>query len=141
LLALLGLFEVGFAICGTALSSLALVFKSCRGGNGATLHPFRGHCTDDVGHGHRPRGRYTCNGFFSAALGSAFTSNVSWRRFFHINLPISGAAMFMALLAKAQACNDALRWGFVVGAIIGALSASGAFELLRKSFKAKERWL
>lgn len=110
-LALVLLFEVGSVICAAALNSRAFILGRAIAGMGSagimsgaivlmmsavTLHK-----------------RPPYNGFFSAVLGvssvagpllgGAFTSNVSWRWCFYINLPIGGAAMLVILLALKPA--------------------------------------
>lgn len=105
-LALITLFEVGSAICGAAPNSMALIIGRAIAGMGSA-GILSGAIVLMVSAVPLPK-RPLYNGFFSAVLGTssvvgpllggAFTSNVSWRWCFYINLPIGGLAMLVILI-------------------------------------------
>lgn len=106
------LFEIGSAVCGAAPNSVALIFGRAVAGLGAggitagviaiLVHSVPLH--------KRPRYQGFFGGVFAVAsvmgplVGGAFTTDVSWRWCFYINLPL-GAVVFVvvSLLLKIQA--------------------------------------
>ncbi|KAF4772788.1 MFS general substrate transporter [Colletotrichum scovillei] len=106
-LALFGIFEIGSAICGAAPSSLVFIIGRAIAGMGSAgiLSGAIVLMMGAVPLAKRP----LYNGFFSAVLGTssvvgpllggAFTSRVTWRWCFFINLPIGGAAMVVIFFA------------------------------------------
>jgi MFS family permease len=105
-LAVITLFEVGSTICGAAPNSLAFIIGRAIAGMGSAgiLTGAIVLLASAVPLAMRP----FYNSFFSVVLGTssvvgpllggAFTSNVSWRWCFYINLPIGGAAMLVIIL-------------------------------------------
>ncbi|GAB1215127.1 hypothetical protein ATERTT37_004313 [Aspergillus terreus] len=110
-LALVLLFEVGSVICAAAPNSRAFILGRAIAGMGSAgiMSGAIVLMMSAVPLHKRP----LYNGFFSAVLGAssvvgpllggAFTSNVSWRWCFYINLPIGGAAILVILLALKPA--------------------------------------
>ncbi|OGE48534.1 hypothetical protein PENARI_c028G12193 [Penicillium arizonense] len=103
------LFEIGSAVCGAAPTSDAFIIGRAIAGLGAS-GIFQGAMVI-VAYSVEPRKRPMYNGIFGSIygissiigplLGGAFTSNVSWRWCFYINLPI-GAAVVLILLFFLQ---------------------------------------
>jgi MFS family permease len=110
-LALVLLFEVGSVICAAAPNSRAFILGRAIAGIGSAgiMSGAIVLMISAVPLHKRP----LYNGFFGAVLGvssvvgpllgGAFTSNVSWRWCFYINLSIGGAAMLVILLALKPA--------------------------------------
>ncbi|KIM97996.1 hypothetical protein OIDMADRAFT_203364 [Oidiodendron maius Zn] len=119
-LSCIGLFELGSIVCGTAPSSTALIIGRAIAGMGAT-GLFSGAITIMV-HvlplAKRPAYMGWFGSIFGIAsvagplLGGAFTSNLTWRWCFFINLPIGGIAMVIIIvILKLPARQiEALSW-------------------------------
>ncbi|KAG9240036.1 putative efflux pump antibiotic resistance protein [Calycina marina] len=110
-LVVLAIFEVGSAISGAAPNSLSFIIGRAVAGVGSAgiITGAMMLMMPTVPLAKRP----LYNGFFSAVLGTssvvgpliggAFTSNVTWRWCFFINLPIGGVAMLTILFALKPA--------------------------------------
>ncbi|KAF2729020.1 putative efflux pump antibiotic resistance protein [Polyplosphaeria fusca] len=120
LISAIAIFEVGSALCGTASGSRALIVGRAVSGLGASgifggamvviVHTIPLH--------RRPTYQGIVGGVSGIAsvvaplLGGAFTSKVSWRWCFYINLPIGGLAVLLLVLVLDLEfpCKEALTW-------------------------------
>ncbi|EFX03240.1 major facilitator superfamily transporter aflatoxin efflux [Grosmannia clavigera kw1407] len=116
-------FEVGSAICGSAPKSIAFIIGRAIAGIGAA-GIFAGAMTSMIHvvplH-HKPK-LFAAMGMMQVVaqiggplIGGAFTSRVTWRWCFYVNLPIGGAAMIVILLfleipQQRQLKNKPLKW-------------------------------
>jgi len=107
------LFLAGSALCGAAQSlTMLIVFRAIQGLGGGGLMVSTMAAIGDVVPP-RDRGRY--QGFFGAVFGLAsvigpllggfFTSNLSWRWIFYVNLPL-GVVAFVVLAATLPARKE-----------------------------------
>ncbi|POS77905.1 major facilitator superfamily transporter [Diaporthe helianthi] len=113
----IGLFEIGSAICGAAPNSVAFIVGRAIAGLGSA-GIFSGGITVIV-YAVPLHKRPLFQGMFGAVfglasvigplLGGAFTSKVSWRWCFYINLPIGGAAMIFILFLLKVPDRDTTR--------------------------------
>ncbi|KAI0881985.1 putative MFS multidrug transporter [Annulohypoxylon maeteangense] len=105
-LASLLLFEVGSALCGAAPNSIAFIFGRVIAGLGAggVLPGVMVIIVYTVPLQKRPKYQGVFGAVFGVAsllgptVGGAFTTNVTWRWCFYINLPIGGAVMVLVFL-------------------------------------------
>ncbi|KAK2017792.1 MFS general substrate transporter [Colletotrichum eremochloae] len=99
------IFEVGSLICGVAKNSPTLIIgRAITGAGGAGIS---NGCYTIIGVVAKPEKRPAYTGILAAMygfaavigplIGGAFTTNVTWRWCFYVNLPIGGLAAFILL--------------------------------------------
>ncbi|WQF86400.1 Putative major facilitator superfamily, MFS transporter superfamily [Colletotrichum destructivum] len=99
------IFEVGSLICGVAKNSPTLIIgRAITGAGGAGIS---NGCYTIIGVVAKPEKRPAYTGILAAMygfaavigplIGGAFTTNVTWRWCFYLNLPIGGIAAFILL--------------------------------------------
>ncbi|KAJ0160902.1 putative HC-toxin efflux carrier TOXA [Colletotrichum tanaceti] len=113
-LASIGLFELGSAVCGAAPSSVAfIVGRALAGIGGAGI--FAGTIVimiHSVPLHRRPKYQGAFGAVFGIAsvvgplLGGAFTSKVTWRWCFYINLPLGGVALLVIVFVLRPPDQD-----------------------------------
>ncbi|KAI1378718.1 putative MFS multidrug transporter [Hypoxylon crocopeplum] len=100
------LFEAGSALCGAAPNSIAFIFGRLIAGLGAggVLPGVMVIIVYTVPLAKRPKYQGVFGAVFGVAsllgptMGGAFTTNVTWRWCFYINLPIGGVVMVLVFL-------------------------------------------
>ncbi|KAK1757802.1 major facilitator superfamily domain-containing protein [Echria macrotheca] len=130
-----GIFWVGSLLCGLSKNmGMLIAVRALQGVGGGGIIILVNICISDL-FSMRKRGVYfgamgivwAAAGGIGPVLGGVFTSKVSWRWCFYVNLPISGVGMLiLARVLKLYNPRTAMREGLAAVDWLGSLSVLGA---------------